>query len=279
MWIRAGHARYLIGQHKGLLQEDNISNQHTTLQIGQERQGKAGLVWQPTWAHLKQLHATVKQSARPLLYGTYSNLSLGNLTEAHVFQTGSNCVAFLVNANLHGKVDIQFRNNKFELLARSVIILSQCNKIIFNTAEVTAQSYTRSSKVLQFLNDASKWSWTSERIPDLKGAKFANKLLDQLSTTKDATDYLWYITRYNSTSAGGNQVLRVESDAHVIHAFVNNMLVGNAHGNDQDPSATLDAKFVPNKGENTISLLSVMVGSPVKEPIQQLAKRIKAEVQ
>ncbi|KAF3339116.1 Beta-galactosidase 6 [Carex littledalei] len=206
-----------------------------------------GLVWQPTWAHLKQLHATVKQSARPLLYGTYSNLSLGNLTEAHVFQTGSNCVAFLVNANLHGKVDIQFRNNKFELLARSVIILSQCNKIIFNTAEVTAQSYTRSSKVLQFLNDASKWSWTSERIPDLKGAKFANKLLDQLSTTKDATDYLWYIT--------------------------------SAHGNDQDPTATLEANFVPNKGDNTISLLSVMVGSPVKEPIQQLAKRIKAEVQ
>lgn len=159
------------------------------------------------------------------------------MLQAHVFQTGSNCVAFLVNANLRGKVDIQFRNNKFELPARSVIILSQCNKIIFNTAEVikllfqilsllighslniyyyyykqglnlisifykvTAQSYTRSSKVLQSLNDAGKWSWTIERIPDLNGAKFTNKLLDQLSTTKDATDYLWYITRYNIIKA------------------------------------------------------------------------------
>ncbi|KAJ3707737.1 hypothetical protein LUZ61_011442 [Rhynchospora tenuis] len=221
-----------------------------------------GLVWQPTWAHLKELHAAVKQSSQSLLYGTYSNFSLGYLKEAHVFQTKSDCVAFLVNFNLHGNADVQFRNKKYQLPARSVIILSQCNKIIFNTAEVTTQGSTRSSKVLQSFNDASKWSWTSDKIPDFYDGKFTNKLLDQLSTTKDATDYLWYITRYNSTSEGSNQVLHVESAAHVIHAFVNYKLVGRAHGNDKDPSATLDANFVPNKGENTISLLSVMVGSP-----------------
>lgn len=56
--------------------------------------------------------------------------------QAHVFQTGSDCVAFLVNSNLHGKVDVQFHNNKFELPARSIIILSRCNKTVFNTAEV-----------------------------------------------------------------------------------------------------------------------------------------------
>ncbi|KAJ1703263.1 hypothetical protein LUZ63_003042 [Rhynchospora breviuscula] len=225
-----------------------------------------GLVWQPTWAHLKELHAAIKQSSQSLLYGTYSNFSLGFLKEAHVFQTKSDCIAFLVNFNLHGKADVQFRNKNYQLPARSVIILSQCNKIIFNTAEVTTQGSTRSSKVLQSFNDASKWSWTSDKIPDFYDGKFTNKLLDQLSTTKDATDYLWYITRYNSTSEGSNQVLHVESDAHVIHAFVNYKLVGKAHGNDQNPSATLDANFVPNKGENTISLLSVMVGSPDAGP-------------
>jgi hypothetical protein len=43
-----------------------------------------GLVWQPTWAHLKELHAAVKQAAQPLLYGTYSNSPLGNLAEVKI---------------------------------------------------------------------------------------------------------------------------------------------------------------------------------------------------
>jgi hypothetical protein len=34
-----------------------------------------GLIWQPTWAHLRELHAAVKQSAEPLLWGAYSNYS------------------------------------------------------------------------------------------------------------------------------------------------------------------------------------------------------------
>lgn len=49
-----------------------------------------GLIWQPTWAHLKELHAAVKQSAQPLLYGTYSSSSLGYLTEVKAGLTENN---------------------------------------------------------------------------------------------------------------------------------------------------------------------------------------------
>nr|CAB3474963.1 unnamed protein product [Digitaria exilis] len=54
-----------------------------------------GLIWQPTWAHLRELHAAVKQSAEPLLWGEYSNHSFGPQQEGHVFATESECVAFL----------------------------------------------------------------------------------------------------------------------------------------------------------------------------------------
>nr|CAB3461394.1 unnamed protein product [Digitaria exilis] len=40
-----------------------------------------GLIWQPTWGHLRELHAAVKQSSEPLLFGTYSNFSLGEEQE------------------------------------------------------------------------------------------------------------------------------------------------------------------------------------------------------
>nr|CAB3461396.1 unnamed protein product [Digitaria exilis] len=56
-----------------------------------------GLIWQPTWGHLRELHAAVKQLSEPLLFGEYSNFSLGQKQEVHVFETESNCVAFLVN--------------------------------------------------------------------------------------------------------------------------------------------------------------------------------------
>ncbi|KAM0860765.1 hypothetical protein ACQ4PT_046326 [Festuca glaucescens] len=36
-----------------------------------------GLIWRPTWGHLRELHAAVKLSSEPLMSGRYSNISLG----------------------------------------------------------------------------------------------------------------------------------------------------------------------------------------------------------
>lgn len=37
-----------------------------------------GLIKQPKWGHLKDLHAAVKSCSEPLLYGTQTTLSLGS---------------------------------------------------------------------------------------------------------------------------------------------------------------------------------------------------------
>ena len=41
----------------------------------------SGLIWRPTWGHLRELHAAVKLSSEPLLFGRYSNFSLGQEQE------------------------------------------------------------------------------------------------------------------------------------------------------------------------------------------------------
>jgi hypothetical protein len=45
-----------------------------------------GLIWQPTWGHLRELHCAVKQSSEPLLFGSYSNFSLGQQQEVKLLK-------------------------------------------------------------------------------------------------------------------------------------------------------------------------------------------------
>lgn len=41
----------------------------------------AGLIRQPKWGHLREMHAAVKLCSNTLLYGTKTNFSLGELQE------------------------------------------------------------------------------------------------------------------------------------------------------------------------------------------------------
>nr|CAB3465164.1 unnamed protein product [Digitaria exilis] len=100
-----------------------------------------GLIWQPTWGHLRELHAAVKQSSEPLLFGTYSNFSLGQ------------------------------------------------------EQEVNAQHGSRTAEEVVSFSDINTWKAFKEPIPqDVSKAMYTgNQLFEHLSTTKDETDYLWYI--------------------------------------------------------------------------------------
>ncbi|PNT73291.1 hypothetical protein BRADI_2g56597v3 [Brachypodium distachyon] len=185
-----------------------------------------GLIWQSTWSHLRELHAAVKQSEEPLLSGAYTNYSFGQQQEGHVFETESNCVAFLINAQ-HG---------------------------------------LRTAQVVQTLNGVDSWKIFKEPIPLAinNATHTGNRLFEHLSTTKDETDYLWYIAGYDYRSNGYRQaVLHAESQAHLLHAYINNDYVGTVHGSHDGPrSIILKTPITLREGPNSISLLSVMVGSP-----------------
>ncbi|KAK1697951.1 hypothetical protein QYE76_014648 [Lolium multiflorum] len=226
-----------------------------------------GLIWRPTWGHLRELHAAVKQSSEPLLFGRYSNFSLGQEQEAHVFETELKCVAFLVNFDKHQTPTVVFRNISFQLAPKSISIVSDCRTTVFETAKVNAQRGSRTAEVVQSLSDIHTWKAFKEPIPQdiSKAAYTGDQLFEHLSTTKDETDYLWYIVSYEYRQSDDSQLvlLNVESRAHILHAFVNREFVGSVHGSHEARgNIILNANISLKEGQNTIALLSVMVGSP-----------------
>ncbi|VAH66618.1 unnamed protein product [Triticum turgidum subsp. durum] len=211
----------------------------------------------------------------------------------HVFETESNCVAFLVNLDKHKTSNIQFGEASFQLAPKSISILSSCRRVVFETAKVSqlpsvlqplqtcrecfiyqfyfgqvnAQHGLRTAQVVQSLNNVDSWKIFKEPIPLAinNTTHIGHRFFEHLSTTKDETDYLWYLTRYDYRSNGDTQlVLNVESQAHVLHAYINNDYVGSVHGSHDGPrNIILKTPITLRKGQNSISLLSVMVGSPI----------------
>ncbi|XP_044470349.1 beta-galactosidase 6-like [Mangifera indica] len=223
-----------------------------------------GLMRQPKWGHLKELHAAIKLCSTPLLEGVQTNFSLGPLQEAYVYQqeTGG-CVAFLVNNNGGNNATIQFQNVSFQLLPKSISILSDCENVIFNTAKVNTEYNERTTTRSQTFDDENKWEEFKDSIPNFLDAPLkSDELLEQMNTTKDKSDYLWYAFSFQPNSSCTEPVLHVESLGHVAHAFVNSIYAGAAHGSHDVKGFTLEIPIVLIDGMNNISILSVMVGLP-----------------
>lgn len=126
-----------------------------------------GLLRQPKWGHLKQLHEVIKSCSTTLLQGVQRNFTLGQLLEVsalafplsnrftctnhnlnilkvfphfdqvYVFEEEKGeCVAFLINNDRDNKATVQFRNSSYELLPKSISILPDCQNVTFSTANV-----------------------------------------------------------------------------------------------------------------------------------------------
>ncbi|KAG0489399.1 hypothetical protein HPP92_008210 [Vanilla planifolia] len=92
----------------------------------------------------------------------------------------------------------------------------------------------------------------------------SEQILEHLNVTKDASDYLWYITRVNVSEVeisywmemGILPSLTIHSIRDVAQIFLNGLLIGGAHGNWVKLEQTL--KLV--QGCNELALLSETVG-------------------
>uniref|UniRef100_A0A7N2MK47 beta-galactosidase n=1 Tax=Quercus lobata TaxID=97700 RepID=A0A7N2MK47_QUELO len=223
-----------------------------------------GLIRQPKWGHLKELHAAIKLCLKPLLTGVHSTFHLGQLQEAYVFKGNSEeCAAFLVNNDNERNATVHYENSTYELPPESVSILPDCKIVAFNTAKVGTEYTTRSMKADQNLDSPDKWEEYKESIPNFDKTSWrANTLLEQMSATKDKSDYLWYTFRFQHESLDTGFVLKVNSLAHVLHAFVNGKFIGSAHGSHSSLFFALEKNVSLINGTNHVSLLSVMAGLP-----------------
>ncbi|KAH1255332.1 Beta-galactosidase 3 [Glycine max] len=219
-------------------------------------------LWTENWTSFYQVYGGLPyiRSAEDIAFhvtlfiarnGSYVNYYMGYVFE----EEKGECVAFLKNNDRDNKVTVQFRNRSYELLPRSISILPDCQNVAFNTANVNTTSNRRIISPKQNFSSLDDWKQFQDVIPYFDNTSLrSDSLLEQMNTTKDKSDYLWYTLR--------KPTLSVQSAAHVAHAFINNTYIGGEHGNHDVKSFTLELPVTVNQGTNNLSILSAMVGLP-----------------
>ncbi|XP_059645647.1 beta-galactosidase 1 [Cornus florida] len=226
-----------------------------------------GLLRQPKWGHLKDLHRAIKLCEPALVSGDSTVTPLGNYQEAHVFKSKSGaCAAFLANYNSHSFAKVAFRNMHYNLPPWSISILPDCKNTVYNTARVGAQS---AQMKMSPVRGGFSWQSYNEETASYDENSFTMVgLLEQINTTRDASDYLWYTTdvkidrNEGFLKSGKWPVLSVLSAGHALHVFINGQLSGTIYGSLEYPKLTFSKGVNLRAGFNKITLLSIALGLP-----------------
>ncbi|KAK3438940.1 hypothetical protein EUGRSUZ_C03898, partial [Eucalyptus grandis] len=225
-----------------------------------------GLLREPKYSHLRDLHQAIKQSEWALISADPVVQSLGRNQEAHVFKAGSGCAAFLANYDTKYPVKVNFGNGQYDLPPWSISILPDCKTAVYNTARVSVPT----SQIKMVPVGGFSWqSYVEEIVSAFGGDTFTKDgLLEQISLTRDVSDYLWYTTDITISPneaflrSSQSPVLTISSAGHAMHVFVNGELAGSAYGSLENPKLTFSEKVKLRAGINKLSILSVAVGLP-----------------
>lgn len=228
-----------------------------------------GLIRQPKYGHLKELHRAIKLCEGVLVSADPIVTSLGSYQQAHVFSSeAGGCAAFLSNYDARSASRVLFNNMHYNLPPWSISILPDCRNVVFNTAKVGVQ--TSQMEMLASNAEILSWETFDEDISSLDDSSTVTALglLEQINVTRDTSDYLWYITSVDISPSesflhGGElPMLIVQSTGHAVHVFVNGQLTGSSFGTRENRRFTFKGKVNLHAGSNRIALLSVAVGLP-----------------
>ncbi|GMH11972.1 hypothetical protein Nepgr_013813 [Nepenthes gracilis] len=234
-----------------------------------------GIVHQPKWGHLKDVHKAIKLCEEAMVATDPTYTSPGTNLEATVYKVGSGlCVAFLANVGTQSDATVNFNGKLYQLPPWSVSILPDCENVALNTAKINSVAVLPkvTHQTLNYDIDSSgafesSWIWFGEPAGISKTDAFVKSgLLEQINTTADQSDYLWYsigvvIKGDESFLQNGSQtILHVESLGHGLHAFVNGKPAGTKFGNSGNAHISAEIPVTLTLGNNTIDLLSLTVG-------------------
>ncbi|KAJ3680253.1 hypothetical protein LUZ60_016531 [Juncus effusus] len=224
-----------------------------------------GNLRQPKWGHLKDLHAVLKKMEKQLVYGDYSYENRGNLIEVTKYKLNDTTACFISNSDNGKDATVDLNGSKYFVPAWSVTLLPDCKTEAYNSAKVKAQTaiMVKKQNTAEDEPSALQWSWRPEPVKNqVANKKFSfqsNQLLEQITTSLDESDYLWYMTSVKQDQKK-QWTLSVNTMGHVLYAFLNNKLVGQQYS----PNNKFEFKFEKNvtlkRGTNTLALLSATVG-------------------
>ncbi|KAK1311338.1 Beta-galactosidase 3 [Acorus calamus] len=229
----------------------------------------AGLIREPKYGHLRDLHKAIKLSEKALVNADATITSLGSYQQAHVYSSeAGGCAAFLANFNTNSYAKVLFNNMHYDLPPWSISILPDCRNVVFNTAKVGVQ--TSQMQMLTENDQLLSWETYDEEVASLSDSSTitAVGLLEQVNVTRDTSDYLWYMTSVDISPSeaflrgGQSPSLVVQSSGHALHVFINGQLAGSSYGSSKNRDFTYNGNVNLRAGTNRIALLSVAVGLP-----------------
>ncbi|KAL5780565.1 hypothetical protein ACOSQ2_011302 [Xanthoceras sorbifolium] len=228
-----------------------------------------GLIRQPKYGHLKELHRAIKQCEHALVSSDPTVTSLGTYQQVHVFSSGKgSCAAFIANYNSKSAARVTYNGRHYNLPPWSISILPDCKNEVFNTAKVQVQH--PQTQMLPTDSKFLSWETYDEDIFSLgeSSTMTAAGLLEQINVTRDSSDYLWYMTSVDISPSesflrgGQKPTLSLESAGHAVHVFINGQLSGSAFGTREHRKFTFTGSVNLRAGTNKIALLSLAVGLP-----------------
>ncbi|GAB2291951.1 hypothetical protein Dimus_026201 [Dionaea muscipula] len=228
-----------------------------------------GLVREPKWGHLRDLHYALTLSRKALLWGRYATQVYDQHLEAMIYEKPEHgfCAAFLKNNDSHLPHTIKFRGKDYFLPKKSISILPDCQTVVYNTDQIAAQHSARYFSKSEVANKNLKWEMTTENVPK-EGTYFHRKPVEQYAMVKDSSDYLWYTTSIEldildmPTRTWLHPVLEVLALGHSMVVFVNGEYVGTRHGIKRAYSYTFTLPIKLKEGINTLAFLGTTVGMP-----------------
>uniref|UniRef100_A0A0E0EWS2 beta-galactosidase n=1 Tax=Oryza meridionalis TaxID=40149 RepID=A0A0E0EWS2_9ORYZ len=222
-----------------------------------------GNLRQPKYGHLKELHSVLKSMEKILLHGDYIDTNYGDNVKVTKYTLNATSACFINNRFDDRDVNVTLDGTTHFLPAWSVSILPDCKTVAFNSAKIKTQTTMMVNKTSMVETEHFKWSWMPENLrpfmTDEKGNFRKNELLEQIVTTTDQSDYLWYRTSLEHKGEG-SYVLYVNTTGHELYAFVNGKLVGQQYSPNENFTFQLKSPVKLHDGKNYISLLSGTVG-------------------
>ncbi|KAK1258606.1 hypothetical protein QJS04_geneDACA022071 [Acorus gramineus] len=196
-----------------------------------------GMLRQPKWGHLKDLHRAIKLSEKALVSSDPVATSLGSYQQSYVYRSAGACAAFLSNYNPNSYAKVAFNGMHYDLPPWSISILPDCRNAVYNTAKIGSQTSQMN------MVPAGSFSWQSynEETNSFDDSSFTTVgMLEQINVTRDTTDYLCVNIDQdeNFLKTGQYPALTVFSAGHALHVFINGQLSGSVYGSLEGPKLT-----------------------------------------
>jgi len=214
-----------------------------------------GFPHEPKYTHSASLHHVLQKYERELLDNPVDpGKNLADNVSVNVYGSvgSANCVAFLSNIGT-SSAQVTWNNHGYTIPAWSVSILGGCGAdVTYNTATIAHKAILHKNPKWHASTSAiSGWSWWAEPrgIWSAKLAINSSSPLEQIKTTNDVTDYLWYSTR---VAEGGSRLVLPARD--VVYVYVDGKYQGMSVS-----SSSATVYIQANKG-STLSILSQSVG-------------------